>query len=198
MRTSTEIGSAAGIIGEEKAIECYAKAGFDGWDFSLAAPFLCKHHYFTNSWIDGLYGSDYLKIARQLNQVGLDNGIVCNQSHVIRLISLSLLWYTVPVMPSRVASAPAAVLTVGIESFVVPVKSKSVPLSTPLISLVISLNTSVTIIGYGAGVVVSPAAKTSELGIIVTSIAINNIQAVIFLDFMFTYSFLYVLVVEFP
>ena len=81
MRTSTEIGSVAKLIGEEKAIELYAKAGFDGWDFSLAAPYLCKHHYFTNSWIDGLYGSDYLKIARQLKQVGLDNGIVCNQSH---------------------------------------------------------------------------------------------------------------------
>lgn len=81
MRTSTEIGSAAKIIGAEKAIETYAKAGFDGWDFSLAAPFLCRHHYFTNSWIDGLYGSDYLKIARKLKQVGLDNGIVCNQTH---------------------------------------------------------------------------------------------------------------------
>ena len=81
MKISTEIGSAAKIIGEENAIEAYAKAGFDGWDFSMAAPFLCKHHYYTNSWIDGLYGTDYLKIARRLKQVGLDNGIVCNQTH---------------------------------------------------------------------------------------------------------------------
>ena len=81
MRTSTEIGSAAKIIGEEKAIELYAKAGFDGWDFSLFAPFLCKHHYFTNSWIDGLYGSDYLKIAKKLKKVSDDNGMVCNQTH---------------------------------------------------------------------------------------------------------------------
>ena len=26
-------------------------------------------------------GEDYLKFARRLRQVGLDNGIVCNQSH---------------------------------------------------------------------------------------------------------------------
>ena len=33
MKISTEIGSASKIIGEEKAIEYYAKAGFDAWDF---------------------------------------------------------------------------------------------------------------------------------------------------------------------
>ena len=33
--TSTEINSAARVIGEEKAIELYAKAGFDAWDFSM-------------------------------------------------------------------------------------------------------------------------------------------------------------------
>ena len=32
---STEIASAARIIGEEKAVELYAKAGFDAWDFSM-------------------------------------------------------------------------------------------------------------------------------------------------------------------
>ena len=81
MRTSTEIGSVAQLIGEEKAIELYAKAGFDGWDFSMFAPFMCKHHYYTNSWIDGSFGSDYLKIAKQLKKVSDDNGIVCNQTH---------------------------------------------------------------------------------------------------------------------
>ena len=33
--TSTEINSAARIIGEERAVELYAKAGFDAWDFSM-------------------------------------------------------------------------------------------------------------------------------------------------------------------
>ena len=35
MKISTEIASCAKIVGEEKAIELYAKAGFDAWDFSL-------------------------------------------------------------------------------------------------------------------------------------------------------------------
>ena len=35
MKISTEIGSASKIVGEEKAIEYYAKAGFDAWDFSM-------------------------------------------------------------------------------------------------------------------------------------------------------------------
>ena len=35
MRTSTEIGSSARLVGEEKAIEYIAKAGFDAWDFSM-------------------------------------------------------------------------------------------------------------------------------------------------------------------
>ena len=40
MKISTEIASAAKIIGEEKAIEYYAKAGFDAWDFSMFE--MCK------------------------------------------------------------------------------------------------------------------------------------------------------------
>lgn len=35
MKISTEIDSIANIVGEEKAIELIAKAGFDAWDFSL-------------------------------------------------------------------------------------------------------------------------------------------------------------------
>ena len=35
MKTSTEIASIAKIVGEEKAIEYVAKAGFDHWDFSM-------------------------------------------------------------------------------------------------------------------------------------------------------------------
>lgn len=36
MKISTEIGSASLLIGEEKAIEYVAKAGFDAWDFSIS------------------------------------------------------------------------------------------------------------------------------------------------------------------
>lgn len=35
MKISTEICSSGRIIGEEKAVELIAKAGFDAWDFSM-------------------------------------------------------------------------------------------------------------------------------------------------------------------
>ncbi|MBR4072946.1 MAG: sugar phosphate isomerase/epimerase [Clostridia bacterium] len=82
MKISTEIASSARIIGEEKAVEYVAKAGFDAWDFSLFD--MCRYDWknkapiFTNH---PLGGNDYLSYARKLKQIGLDNGIVCNQSH---------------------------------------------------------------------------------------------------------------------
>ncbi len=82
MKISTEINSCAKLVGEEKAIELYAKAGFDAWVFSMfnmclwdwgnSRPYETDHP---------LRSADYLKFARRLKQVGLDNGIVCNQSH---------------------------------------------------------------------------------------------------------------------
>jgi len=82
MKISTEINSAAKIIGEEKAIELYAKAGFDAWDFSMFA--MCKYDWSKKTLLDNshpLAGSNYLAFARRLKQTGLDNGIICNQSH---------------------------------------------------------------------------------------------------------------------
>ena len=82
MKTSTEIHSAAKFVGEEKAIELMAKAGFDAWDFSMFN--MCKYDWKNNVILENdhpLAGKDYLKFARKLKQVGLDNGIVCNQSH---------------------------------------------------------------------------------------------------------------------
>ena len=43
MLISTEIGSAAEIIGEERAVELIAKAGFDAWDFSMFE--MCKYDW---------------------------------------------------------------------------------------------------------------------------------------------------------
>ena len=66
MKISTEINSAAKIIGEEKAIELYGKAGFDAWDFSMFN--MCK---FDREKRVGepsshpLGGADYLKFARK-------------------------------------------------------------------------------------------------------------------------------------
>ncbi len=83
MKISTEIGSAAYFVGEEKAIEYIARAGFDAWDFTMFD--MCLYDWNTNKIINEnnhpLAGNDYLKFARRLKQVGLDNGIICNQSH---------------------------------------------------------------------------------------------------------------------
>ena len=82
MKTSTEINSIAKIVGEEKAIEYIAKAGFGAWDFSMFK--MCKYDWQKRVLLENdhpLAGNDYLKFARRLRQVGLDNGIECNQSH---------------------------------------------------------------------------------------------------------------------
>ena len=82
MKISTEIGSASKIIGEEKVVEYVAKAGFDAWDFSMFS--MCKYDYATQSLLENshpLAKENYLAFARRLKQIGLDNGIVCNQSH---------------------------------------------------------------------------------------------------------------------
>ena len=79
MKTSTEIASIAKLVGEHKAVELCGKAGFDAWDFSMfdmhkgfRLPFPGKQK---------LKSAKYLKLARELKAIGLDNGIICNQSH---------------------------------------------------------------------------------------------------------------------
>ena len=82
MKISTEIASAARLIGEEKAIELYAKAGFDAWDFSMFS--MCLYNWQKGTCAPNdhpLAGNQYLHFARELKQIGLDNGIHCNQSH---------------------------------------------------------------------------------------------------------------------
>lgn len=82
LKISTEIDSISMHVGEEKAVEYVAKAGFDAWDFSMGC--LWRKDPVTNEWRvpdHPLAGNDYLKFARQLKKIGLDNGIVCNQSH---------------------------------------------------------------------------------------------------------------------
>ena len=82
MKISTEIQSIANHVGEEKAVEYVAKAGFDAWDFSMFR--MCGYNWQMKSFIESthpLAGKDYLLFARRLKQIGLDNGIVCNQSH---------------------------------------------------------------------------------------------------------------------
>lgn len=80
LKTSTEIASIAKIVGELKAVELVAKAGFDAYDLSL----------FEMARYDGkqvvqkghpLQSKDAMQYVRQIKQVAADNGIVCNQSH---------------------------------------------------------------------------------------------------------------------
>ena len=80
LKTSTEIASIAKIVGELKAVELVAKAGFDAYDLSL----------FEMARYDGkqvvqkghpLQSKAALQYVRQIKQVAEDNGIICNQSH---------------------------------------------------------------------------------------------------------------------
>ena len=82
MKTSTEIASAARIIGEEKAIELYAKAGFDAYDFSMFS--MARWDYENKRLFDiphPLNSNEYLQFARKLKRIADDCGIKCNQSH---------------------------------------------------------------------------------------------------------------------
>lgn len=80
MRISTEILSAAALVGEERAVELVGKAGFDGWDFSMFE--LSRTGPDQYLWHkEGTTSHEMLRLARHLKQIGLDNGIVCNQAH---------------------------------------------------------------------------------------------------------------------
>ncbi len=82
-KTSTEIGSIAAIVGEEKAVEFTAKAGFDAWDFSMFK--MVDYDWQTNvaNVRNGhpLSKDNAAEFAKQLKKIGEDNGIFCNQSH---------------------------------------------------------------------------------------------------------------------
>ena len=82
MKTSTEIHSAARLVGEERAIELIAGAGFDAWDFSMfdMVKYLWHEDYITASE-HPLYGPQYREFAKRLRNVGEECGIRCNQSH---------------------------------------------------------------------------------------------------------------------
>ena len=82
MKISTEIESVVLHLGESKGLEALAKAGFDGWDFSLFP--ICNYDKATRTLLPSdhpLAGDNYLSYVRQLRQIGEDLGMVCNQSH---------------------------------------------------------------------------------------------------------------------
>lgn len=82
MKISTEIFCAADVVGEKRAIELIAQAGFDAWDFSMFD--MCGYDWERRCALPTnhpLAGSNDLAFARELKRIGLDNGIHCNQSH---------------------------------------------------------------------------------------------------------------------
>ncbi len=79
---STEIASTAHLVGEERAIELIAAAGFDAWDFSMFA--MASFDWGTGRVRETghpLTTPGYADFARRLRRVGEDCGIHCNQSH---------------------------------------------------------------------------------------------------------------------
>ncbi len=83
MKISTELGSSSRFVGERRAVELIAKAGFDAWDFTMYINMI-RYDWGTKKFIEcdhPLAGKDYLAFARELKKIGEDNGITCNQSH---------------------------------------------------------------------------------------------------------------------
>lgn len=83
MKTSTTISPIHRIVGYEKSVEIIARAGFDGWDFSLCD--MWKYDWENKQFLPNedspLMKADYLDFVRRLRRIGEDNGIACNQSH---------------------------------------------------------------------------------------------------------------------
>ncbi len=82
LKISTEIHSISKHIGDCKAVEMVAKAGFDAWDFSLFD--MCPWDWENKRIIPTdhpLAGKNYLSYARELRHIGENMGIHCNQSH---------------------------------------------------------------------------------------------------------------------
>lgn len=82
LKISTEIASAARIIGEERTIEYVARAGFDAYDLSLFD--MARYDKVNKCLIETNHpfaGREYLSFVRRLRAIAEDNGITCNQSH---------------------------------------------------------------------------------------------------------------------
>ncbi len=82
MKISTETESLFRQFGEEKGLEALAKAGFDGWDFSLTK--ICHYDKDSKTAQPGdhpLGGNAYLSYVRSLRRISDDLGLQCNQSH---------------------------------------------------------------------------------------------------------------------
>ena len=82
MKISTEISSTARHVGEMRAVELVAAAGFDAYDFSMfaIAPFDWKTGTVKES-DHPLANAGYAAFAKEIAHVAKECGLVCNQSH---------------------------------------------------------------------------------------------------------------------
>ena len=82
MKISTEIGSLAKHVGEGKAIELFAKAGFDAYDLSMfrMAPYDHKERRIAQG-DHPLQVGNWRGFVKELRHIADECGIVCNQSH---------------------------------------------------------------------------------------------------------------------
>lgn len=82
MKISTEIHSASILVGEEKAVELIAKAGFDYYDLSMFQ--MCKYDWANRRLMENSHpfaNDNYLQFVKKVKQIAADNGITCNQAH---------------------------------------------------------------------------------------------------------------------
>ncbi len=82
MLISTEIHSAARLVGEEHAVRLVAEAGFDAYDFSLFA--MMRYDYAAARVImtdHPLQSREYAAFAEKIARTAKACGIVCNQAH---------------------------------------------------------------------------------------------------------------------
>ena len=71
MKTSTEINSASLIVGEKKAVQYVAQAGFDAWDFSLID--MCKYDWGKKILLENkvIYLNKANKVKNQIKENNL-------------------------------------------------------------------------------------------------------------------------------
>ena len=82
MKISTEIGSAAKLVGYERAIELVGKAGFDAWDLTIYP--MAKWDWTSGCFFDTgspFLMDNYASYFKELRKIGEAYGMVCNQSH---------------------------------------------------------------------------------------------------------------------
>lgn len=82
LKISTEISSIAKLVGEEKALEYVARAGFDSYDFSMFSMCIYKNKLGGVVHTGHPLSTDeYLPFVRNLVRRAKELGLSCNQSH---------------------------------------------------------------------------------------------------------------------